>query len=90
MMQACGGIGFPARISAILKVLIAIWMGHFPDGNTNEDGSARTAPVKSFPANGYGLYDMIGNAWEWCADWFDARAAVRIGTLGFLIWVFVA
>ncbi|MEI6273210.1 MAG: SUMF1/EgtB/PvdO family nonheme iron enzyme, partial [Phycisphaerae bacterium] len=56
------------------KRMANIWQGHFPDRNTNEDGFAGTAPVKSFPANGYGLYDMIGNVWEWCSDWFDARA----------------
>jgi formylglycine-generating enzyme required for sulfatase activity len=48
-----------------------IWQGAFPAKNTNDDGFYGTAPVASFPANGFGLYDMSGNAWEWCADWFS-------------------
>lgn len=50
-----------------------IWQGNFPDRDTAEDGYSGTAPVYTFPPNGYGLHNMAGNVWEWCEDYFSPR-----------------
>jgi formylglycine-generating enzyme len=55
------------------RMMANTWQGQFPWENLNADGFERTSPVKRFPANGYGLYDMAGNVWEWTADYFTLR-----------------
>src|SRR5262245_7315035 len=54
------GGGWPANI----------WQGRFPWNDTGEDGYRTTSPVKAFPPNGFGLYDVGGNVWQWCSDWY--------------------
>ena len=59
--------------------LCNVWQGDFPSDNTAEDGFVGTCPVRSFPPNDFGLYEMVGNVWEWCRDIFTTDISVRRG-----------
>jgi formylglycine-generating enzyme required for sulfatase activity len=65
--------------------LCNIWQGEFPHLDKGHDGFTAPCPVDAFPPNGYGLYTITGNAWEWCADWFDPTfhvTATRTNPMG--------
>jgi formylglycine-generating enzyme required for sulfatase activity len=65
--------------------LCNIWQGEFPVSDLAEDGYSAPAPVDAFPPNGYGLYTVTGNAWEWCHDWFHPTyhvSATRTNPVG--------
>jgi formylglycine-generating enzyme len=57
------------------QMLANYWQGEFPWQNLELDGWPRTSPVRTYPANGYGLFDMIGNVWEWTTDWYGQPSA---------------
>jgi formylglycine-generating enzyme required for sulfatase activity len=83
---ARGGLDGKVNIwgdEAVSAARCNIWTGTFPNLNTREDGFDRAAPVKSFPPNGFGLYDMAGNVWEWCSDLYRPDTyALRVAELG--------
>jgi formylglycine-generating enzyme required for sulfatase activity len=59
------------------KLMANTWQGEFPWQNLGEDGYEWTAPVGSFPPNGYGLFEMAGNVWEWTTDWFQDHGKIK-------------
>ena len=59
-----------------------IWQGSFPYRNTNADGFYGTAPTASFPPNAFGLFDMAGNVWQWCSDWYHPKTYAQRGLAG--------
>jgi formylglycine-generating enzyme required for sulfatase activity len=76
------GVHFPwgADVEPDGEHRMNVFQGRFPERDTGDDGWVGTCPVGSFPANGLGLFEMTGNVWEWCSDWFDPGFYARSPT----------
>jgi sulfatase modifying factor 1 len=68
-----------------------IWQGKFPDTNTGEDGYIGTCPVTEFPANAFHLHNIVGNVWEWTADWWNINhtRTPTVDPVGYIILISV-
>jgi formylglycine-generating enzyme required for sulfatase activity len=64
------------------KVMANTWQGEFPHQNLLADGFEWTSPVGTFPSNGYGLFDMAGNVWEWTTDWYQEHGQIEHSCCG--------
>jgi formylglycine-generating enzyme required for sulfatase activity len=64
------------------KQMANLWQGEFPHENLLEDGYESSAPVESFPPNGYGLFEMMGNVWEWTTDWYQEHSQITNSCCG--------
>ena len=79
-----GSIYFWGNSYSDLSDMANTWTGTFPTENTLLDGFEKSSPVKSFPPNGYGLYDMAGNVWEFTSDWYNANYYQQASQAGLL------
>ncbi|MBT8183420.1 MAG: formylglycine-generating enzyme family protein [Eudoraea sp.] len=80
-----GSAYFWGSDESVLSQMANTWNGEFPVTNSSEDGFERRAPVKSYPPNKFGLYDMAGNVWEWTSDWYNTGYYDEVSRVGITV-----